>query len=116
MSSLPNISTSSPLKGVPESCDLPGVLQNTKTPQVWELPKKIRENYKITHFRFGPKNTKKLPKITILCNFSVIFSDFWAKPEMGDFVIFSYFSVIPKLEGFLYSVAPQGDRKTRGLQ
>ena len=30
---------------------------------------------------------------------------------MGDFVIFSYFFRISRLEGFLYSVAPQGDRK-----
>ena len=31
---------------------------------------------------------------------------------MGDFVIFSYFSSISRLEGFLYSVAPQGDRNS----
>ena len=30
---------------------------------------------------------------------------------MGDFVIFSYFFRISRLEGSLYSVAPQGDRK-----
>ena len=80
--------------------------------------KKIRKNYKITHFRFGPKNTKKLPKNYknghFLANF-VIFRDFFrifgAKPEMGDLVIFSYFFRISRFEGFLYSVAPQGDRK-----
>ena len=31
---------------------------------------------------------------------------------MGDFVIFSYFFRISRLEGFLCSVAPQGDRKS----
>ena len=34
---------------------------------------------------------------------------------MGDFVIFSYFFRISRLEGFLCSVAPQGDRKSRRL-
>ena len=32
---------------------------------------------------------------------------------MGDFVIFSCFFRISRLEGFLYSVAPQGDRKSK---
>ena len=79
--------------------------------------KKIFKKYKITHFRFGPKNTKKLPKNYknghFLANF-VIFRSFFrifgAKPEMGDFVSFLYFFRISRLEGFLYSVAPQGDR------
>ena len=30
---------------------------------------------------------------------------------MGDFVIYSYFFRLSRLEGFLYSVAPQGDHK-----
>ena len=33
---------------------------------------------------------------------------------MGDFVNFSYFFRISRLEGFLYSVAPHGDRKITG--
>ena len=59
---------------------------------------------------------KKYKNSHFLANF-VIFRYFFrisgAKPDMGDFVIFSDFFRISRLEGFLYSLAPQGDRNLR---
>ena len=99
-------------------CDLPGVLQNTKTPQVWKYEKNTKklQNHPFPVWpRKYEKITEKLQKWSFsgqFCNFSVFFFVvFGAKPEMGDFVIFSYFFRISRLEGFLYSVAPQGDHK-----
>ena len=47
---------------IPLTCDLSGVLQNTKTPSSVEIRKKYEKNCEIPHFRFGPKNTKKYRK------------------------------------------------------
>ena len=64
----------------------------------------------------APKIRKKIPKIYknghFLANFGIFryfFRIFVAKPEMGESVISSVFFLISRLEGFLYSVPPQGD-------
>ena len=51
--------------------------------------------------------------MTIFVIFWNFFRIFGAKPEMGRFCNFFVFFRISRLEGFLYSVAPQGDRKGR---
>ena len=58
------------------------------------------------------KNTEKLQKWSFsgqFCNFSVIFFVFLGPNQK--WVILQFFR-ISRLEGFLYSVAPQGDRNT----
>ena len=100
-----------------KSCDLPGVVQSTKTPQAWKYEKKSKSPISGLAPKIR-KNTKKFqnwPENDQFGNFSVFsfFVFLGAKPEMGDFVIFSDFFRISRLEGFLYSVPPQGDRKTR---
>ena len=54
--------------------------------------------------------------MTIFVIFRYFFRIFGAKPEMGDFVIFSYFLSISRLEGFLYSVPPQGDLNAKDVK
>ena len=89
-----------------KNCDLPGVLQNTKTPQAWKYEKNTK---KLPNHPFPvwpqkyekiPKNCKIGQKMTIFVIFRYFFRTFGAKPEMGDFVIFSYFFVFPGLRGF----------------
>ena len=46
----------------PLSCDLPGVVQNTKTPEARKYEKKMRKKYTILHPGLNPKSTKKILK------------------------------------------------------
>ena len=81
-------------------CDLAGVLQNTKTPQVWkyENTKKLQNHPFPAWPQKSEKNTEKLqnwPENDHFCNFSVFFSYFWGQTGNGwfcnFFVFFSYF-------------------------
>ena len=100
--------------------DLPGVLQNTKTPLTRKYEKITKKNYKIPHSGVGPENTKKRPKnyenglkMAIFVIFLYIFCIF-GPPRNGGFCNFlSHSFRISGLEGFSYSVAPQGDLNTR---
>ena len=64
-------------------CDLPGVLQNTKTPQVWKYEKNTKK-LQNRPFPVWPQKYEKItekfqnwPENDHFCNFSVIFSYFW---------------------------------------
>ena len=83
---------------------LPGVLDNTKTPQVWKYEKstkKLQNHPFLVCPRKYEKNTEKSqnwPEI-FLTIFVIFF--FGAKPEMGDFrYFFRIFFIFPDLRGF----------------
>ena len=88
-----------------------------KNPSSLEIRKKYEKNTKSPISGLAPKIQKKTteksqnwPENDHFCNFSVIFSYFRGQTGNGWFCNFSYFFRISRLEGFLYSVAPQGDR------
>ena len=91
---------------------VPGI--ELKKPSSLEIRKKYEKktkNYEIPHPGSGPENTKKIQKKyekghfrAIFVFFLYFFRIFGARPRVGDFVVFSYFFRISRLEGFLSSI------------
>ena len=99
---------------IPLTCDLSGVLQNTKTPSSVEIRKKYEKIAKSPFSDLAPKirkNTGKITKTDRKCLFFCIFFVFLGpNRKWGISQSFRNFFRISTLEGFLYSVAPQRDR------